>query len=101
MSFYKILEKEFQKDRIGVFKEIMPHVIETHEEKHWISLIIFGQELKVLKDPVLDKLYFDRLEKFVYKKRQLLTEKSSSIDGTKQSFVCYVREAWNSYALEK
>ena len=97
MSFYRTLEKKYNKDRIGTLKEILPECIRKHKDKEWISLIEFGTQMQCLRDETLNEAYFDRLEKFINKKRQVLIEKSSKMDSLENKFVDYLREAWNSY----
>lgn len=97
MSFYRTLEKKYNKDRIGTLKEILPECIQKYKDKEWISLIEFGTQMHCLRDEALNEAYFDRLEKFINKKRQVLIEKSSKMDSLENKFVDYLREAWNSY----
>lgn len=97
MSFYRILEKKYNKDRIGTLKEILPECIIEHEGKECVSLIDFGTQMQCLRDKALNEAYFDRLEKFINKKRQVLIEKSSKMDSLENKFVDHLREVWNSY----
>lgn len=97
MSFYKILEDRYGKDRIGTFKKIMPECIVEIDGEECFSLYSFGFEIQCLKDDSLNHLYFSRLEDFINNKRQLLTEKAYKIDGLNSRFIDYIREAWNSY----